>query len=374
MDGIRALAASYVVLFHAVLGFAGNDLSGRWRLLRGAFGFGHEAVAVFIVLSGYCLMLPVVRGDGYALRGTLGSFFRRRARRILPPYFATLALSLLAIALFPPLRHDGSGTIWDDSLPAFEPRALLAHLVLLHNWLPDLAYRINGPLWSVASEWQIYFFFPLLLLPLWRRGGSWLTLGGAALVGYAPLLIARAPSMAAIPWYLFLFTLGMAAAAQSFGSAATERPAARAPWGLLAAASWLGCAGFGLGAAKIWFQLKPLTDALVGAATALTLIYLAELTVRERAAAPARRHPLLSLLESRPALAVGHFSYSLYLTHLPVVALCYFAITGHGLSAASVALLTMAASLPTSLVVAYLFHLAFEQRFMVPAPTQSQAR
>ncbi|HVY25549.1 MAG TPA: acyltransferase [Polyangiaceae bacterium] len=374
MDGIRALAASYVVLFHAVLGFAGNDLSGRWRLLRGAFGFGHEAVAVFIVLSGYCLMLPVVGADGYSLRGTLGSFFRRRARRILPPYFATLALSLLAIALLPPLRRAGTGTIWDDSLPAFEPRALLAHLVLLHNWLPDLAYRINGPLWSVASEWQIYFFFPLLLLPLWRRGGPGLTLGVAVLVGYTPLLLVRAPSMAAIPWYLFLFTLGMIAASKSYGPAAAQGSAPRSPWGSLAAASWLGCAAFGLGAAKIWFQLKPLTDALVGGATAFTLIYLAELTARERTAAPARRHPLLWLLESRPALAVGHFSYSLYLTHLPVVALCYFAIAGHGLSASAVALLTMATSLPSSLLVAYLFHLVFERRFMVPAPTRSQAR
>ncbi|HEV8551621.1 MAG TPA: acyltransferase family protein, partial [Polyangiaceae bacterium] len=61
LDSLRALAALYVVAFHCVLGFAAKDLSGPWRILRRACAFGHEAVAIFIVLSGYCLMLPVIR-------------------------------------------------------------------------------------------------------------------------------------------------------------------------------------------------------------------------------------------------------------------------------------------------------------------------
>ncbi len=53
LDGIRALAAMYVVAFHAVIGFTRSKITGPWRLLRGLFVYGHEAVAIFIVLSGY---------------------------------------------------------------------------------------------------------------------------------------------------------------------------------------------------------------------------------------------------------------------------------------------------------------------------------
>src|SRR4051812_41118914 len=104
-------------MFHVVLGFA-RDQHGAWRVLRRAFGFGHEAVAIFIVLSGYCLMLPVARRGESQLKGGFGSYLGRRAFRILPPYFAALGLSLLLIASSATLRR-ASGTIWDDSLPAF---------------------------------------------------------------------------------------------------------------------------------------------------------------------------------------------------------------------------------------------------------------
>src|SRR4051812_16368916 len=110
LDGLRALAASYVVGFHAVLGFGGGELTGLWRGLRRAFAFGHEAVAVFIVLSGYCLMLPVIRNQQSPSTVALGAFVRRRAFRILPPYFAALAYSLLLMASLSVLRRPHTGT------------------------------------------------------------------------------------------------------------------------------------------------------------------------------------------------------------------------------------------------------------------------
>src|SRR5690349_12944865 len=79
LDGLRAVAAAYVVAFHAVIGFTGQGLSGPWRLMRRAFAFGHEAVAIFIVLSGYCLMLPVVRKDSAGLPIDFRRFIGRRA-------------------------------------------------------------------------------------------------------------------------------------------------------------------------------------------------------------------------------------------------------------------------------------------------------
>src|SRR5436853_35532 len=66
------------------------------RHLTGWLYFGHFGVVVFIVLSGFCLMLPVVRGDG-TLRGGIAAFFKRRTLRIVPPYYVAIGLSLLLI-------------------------------------------------------------------------------------------------------------------------------------------------------------------------------------------------------------------------------------------------------------------------------------
>lgn len=361
LDGLRALAAVYVVMFHAVLGFAGFQLTGRWRLFRGAMAFGHEAVAVFIVLSGYCLMLPVVHGQGRDPSTAFVAYLGRRARRILPPYFVALALTLGSIALVPALAQPHTGTIWDDSLPAFSSGPILAHVLLVHNWLPAFSYRINGPLWSVATEWQIYFFFPLLLVPLWRRFGISATFLLAAALGYAPLLLIPEAAMTAIPWYLALFTLGMAAAEANFSPAATALKS-RAFFGNVWASGvlWALCLAVGLGAPRLWFRFKPITDLLVGAATAALLVYLTE-RVKARSG---KANLLLSVLESRPAQLVGHFSYSLYLTHLPVVALVYFSLQPLALSAPALACSTLIGSLVASLVVAYPFHLLIERPFM----------
>jgi len=52
-------------------------------------------------LSGFCLAIAPAR-DGWHLRGTL-RFARRRAWRILPPYWAALVFSLAIAATVTPL-------------------------------------------------------------------------------------------------------------------------------------------------------------------------------------------------------------------------------------------------------------------------------
>ncbi|MEI9950393.1 MAG: hypothetical protein WDO74_15780 [Pseudomonadota bacterium] len=117
LDGLRAVAALYVVLFHAGLGFLDADrpLHGFARNLQRLFSLGHDAVAVFIVLG---LLFDAAGG---ARRGNAGA---RRAEitlavvlgDILPPYFAALFGSLLLIALAPVLETP-TKTIWADSFP-----------------------------------------------------------------------------------------------------------------------------------------------------------------------------------------------------------------------------------------------------------------
>src|SRR5215203_1884331 len=103
LDGLRGLAASYVVLHHAALLVPPSGLTGPATVARFLLRHGHYAVAVFIVLSGYCLMLPVARDPLGRLPGGTLAFFGRRARRILPPYYAALVLCWALIALVPEL-------------------------------------------------------------------------------------------------------------------------------------------------------------------------------------------------------------------------------------------------------------------------------
>ena len=96
LDGLRGLAALYVLLYHASLRAGVLAAAAPAQPVAKAIsvlhfcllGYGHLAVAVFIVLSGYCLMLPVARTEGAVLPGGALAFIQRRARRILPPYYA----------------------------------------------------------------------------------------------------------------------------------------------------------------------------------------------------------------------------------------------------------------------------------------------
>src|SRR3954449_12891497 len=71
IDGLRGLSAAYVVLFH-IEEFATSRFAGALPWWWGAsriLSFGDCAVGVFIVVSGYCLMLPVVADGRLQLRG-----------------------------------------------------------------------------------------------------------------------------------------------------------------------------------------------------------------------------------------------------------------------------------------------------------------
>lgn len=167
LDGIRALAALYVVLHHSFWETNETLHASHW-VSKGIylFAYGHNAVDVFIVLSGFCLALPVVRGDGHITSGTI-TFFWKRARRILPPYFAAFAFSLLLI--YTAIGHK-TGTHWDVSLPITR-EAIFTHLFLVQDLFSQSTYKVNLAFWSISVEWHIYFLFPLLIL-LRRRWGS----------------------------------------------------------------------------------------------------------------------------------------------------------------------------------------------------------
>lgn len=369
LDGLRGLAALYVVLHHAYYGLTSEmTLSHLAALLTYWLFLGRSAVDIFIVLSGYCLMMPVSRAGSDGLPSGLAEFFRRRARRILPPYYAAMALALVGIVALPAL-HDLShpDALWNEALPAFSPGVIVSHLLLIHNFDPGWHSKIDYPMWSVATEWQIYFLFPLLLLPVRRRLGTTAAVLAAFLVGLVPLALFFNRFSGVCPHFLGLFALGMAASDLNFSTRpGLARWRERLPWGGLAAA---------LGSALVlvslrhsdWFLFVAAKDIVVGAATACLLVFCTRHLTRalETDGLPSGHAPLvLRLMESRAAVGLGAFSYSLYLVHAPVLAVCQSVLRPLALSPTVSLALMLGVAVPLALLCSYVFHLAFERPFL----------
>jgi peptidoglycan/LPS O-acetylase OafA/YrhL len=361
LDGVRGLAALFVVVHHVYIEVVWkNDLPRGLISASRLLYYGQLAVAVFIVLSGYSLMLPVARSANGALPGGLGGYLRRRARRILPPYFAALALTLALIALVPAMRHP-TGFGWNMALPVSRG-AILSHLFLVHNLNPYWTTRLNPPMWSVATEWQIYFLFPLLLLPLARRVGIVSVAIVAYLAGAAMQWWAQGQLSFTAPWYVGLFACGMGAALVGFSAAPIYRAMRRR-----VSLSGVGLPLFiGLATLTIFLVHNRLAqDGLAGVATAALLIGCTQRCgIRTGAWGVA-----MGLLESRPVVWLGTISYSLYLIHFPLITLAHLGVR-HFFGPdpwRRLALLPPAVALIV-VPVTYVFHRIFERPFMAGSP------
>ena len=140
LDGLRALAATLVVLTHAAFltGFgATGGLLGR-LMSRGDFGVG-----IFFALSGFLLYRGLVAEDA-TRRLAVGAYALRRFARVFPAYW--VALAAVVILANPPLRD------W------------LLHAAGLQIYVADAWIAPLGQLWSVATEISFYAVLPLLVL------------------------------------------------------------------------------------------------------------------------------------------------------------------------------------------------------------------
>lgn len=319
--------------------------------------YGQAAVDIFIVLSGYCLMLPLMRSGGQ-LRDGLLKYLQRRARRILPPYYAAMVVSLTIIAFIPGMNRI-QGYRWDEALPAFHWDIIISHLMLVHNWKEEWRHSINPPMWSVATEWQIYFLFPLLLLPIWRRFGNVVTVVAAFVIGLIPHFAFRTGD-SACPWFLGLFALGMAAAAINASPPVPKRVLLR--WMIALGTACLAIFGVFVIFAEAWlWRHLYFMDALIGAATTCFLVF-----CTAHCYGPDQdKHPaVLQFLEKRSVVVLGTFSYSLYLMHFPILSILHSWIRPVDLAPTLKIGLLIAAGTPLCLLLCYGFHLLFERRFM----------
>ncbi|TFC05539.1 acyltransferase [Cryobacterium adonitolivorans] len=348
LDGIRGFSAIAVVLYHALL-FTGlsNEATRSLPLIDLIFGWGYLGVPVFIVLSGYVLMLPTLSND-FRLRGGMAKYLKRRARRVIPPYYAALLISILLIVVLP-VMQEPSGTQWDTKLPV-TVQSVVSHFLLVHNFSPDWIDAINGPLWSVAVEWQIYILFPLILLPLCRRNRTGLVVIGAVIISLSPVF--TGVGVWAHPWLIGIFAMGM------WSAQATMSPVKNRWAGPL----FLGFIALTLVAIVLTKQFDirsfGLIETCAGAAVAAGLVWTGQRAVR--GATPWFVKPF----QSRPMIRLGLFSYSIYLLHSPLLALANLLLLPLGLPLEVQWMVMTFAGVPVVVAVCYGFFFVVERRFL----------
>lgn len=164
LDGLRAVAASMIFFYHAW----GHAKFPHPAITLPALGevqldvvmvFLGQGVALFFVLSGFLLSIPFWQAMRDGSHVQLGPFFRRRFLRIFPAYLVVVIL----LAAFYDVAHPP----WQRLIQ------VVTHLLLVHNWAEATIYNVSTPLWSVATEFQLYLLLPLVMLILrsqLRRG------------------------------------------------------------------------------------------------------------------------------------------------------------------------------------------------------------
>ena len=141
LTGLRFVAALAVVMIHSIE-YSGGDVTE-------CSAFATNAVAFFFVLSGF--ILTYVYHERLAQVGVVKFYFARFAR-IWPLHVVCV---LVAIGV---RTYYGQRDLGPDGV-------LATHLAMIQSWLPyeDWAMYLNGPAWSISTEFGFYFAFPVLL-------------------------------------------------------------------------------------------------------------------------------------------------------------------------------------------------------------------
>ena len=346
---VRWLAALLVLLHHArlhTIGSYGSDVASADSIAVRAFffvtGLGHEAVIGFFVLSGVLIAGRFAHRPP-ATAADYGDYLLDRLTRI---WIVALPALLLSVAVAQASQqllggfYDGGG---ESCAPGLSD--LIGNLLFLHKlFVPTLCS--NGPYWSIQNEVWYYLALPAIFVAA-SAPVAWLR------VAVLAVLIAAVGALLLLDRWgahntLAYFPIWLAGALVATGWRCRVPPAL--------GAAFLVAALLVARASTDWHFL--LKDYLVGLAL-LTLL----LAVKGGRLPASWQAPGLVGLSRRFA----GFSYSLYLTHAPVIYLLRTLLEkvyGVGLPIRAVAPPALAIMLLESLValaVAWLFYLAFER-------------
>jgi peptidoglycan/LPS O-acetylase OafA/YrhL len=150
LDGVRACAILFVMVFH-INRITGDNLwsSSENPLASSVSTAGGTGVTLFFVLSGFLLFMPFAKALLFNTQWPLNRvFYLRRFLRIIPGYYVSLLL--LILFLHPEYLH----------------RDHLKDLLLFVTFFMDSSRatfrQLNGPFWTLATEWQFYMILPLI--------------------------------------------------------------------------------------------------------------------------------------------------------------------------------------------------------------------
>jgi peptidoglycan/LPS O-acetylase OafA/YrhL len=359
LDGLRALAASSIVVFHVWRYGAPGGTQFDLRFLDRLFIHLPLGVTLFFTLSGFLLYRPfaasMIRGED---RPGLGRYYRNRALRILPAYwaillFAGIVLGTTYVRVSPYVLETGS--------LLRQPGSFARDALLIQNYSRESFLTGIGPAWSLAIELIFYLVLPataivgfvLAARSTSRRGRLVAALGPPLLllaIGIAGKVVAtfvirgQGPGTPWIgDWHSLLersfflqadlFAWGMALAVLRI-----EFEDGRVH--LTNTVRWLLAGGtIVLGAGTILLRetgslgLYPY-DTLTALACAglLAIVVLPAQRPATSERRTAHRDPTLRALETRGVVWIGVISYSLFLLHEPLVRW----IESHGLTVGGV--------------------------------------
>jgi peptidoglycan/LPS O-acetylase OafA/YrhL len=254
-----------------------------------------QGVQLFFVLSGFILNYIYPGLDGASAKRR---FMIARFARIWPGHVAALAILLAGMPAIAIGNND-----WPH---------LLANIFMVQSWLltPDFIFSYNGPSWSIATEFGLYFFFLLLI----RNFDRTYPLKIAISIALAAIFMFFAgnsyATLVSPIMHLFGFTCGMSAASiwrrGLFSVPSNKAYATCIEIGAVAVFLGNGYAADYLATLMppnlgLWFQ-QFCFPSLAGAFLILIL---------------ANRAGLISaLLSTRPVVVLGEISYSIYLLHV----------------------------------------------------------
>lgn len=360
LDSLRGVAAFVVVLHHAFLALPHGGEDRGAILQRGIHAeagwlyatplrvlvAGPAAVILFFVLSGFVLTLSwnSSKPRGYP------TFAKSRAIRIWVPFAVAIALSaLLSLVLRNRPLEGGSdwlGFTWRTG-------ATLSNLVR-HLLMTGTAIDLDNPMWSLVHELRISLILPAMVFVA-RNAPRLLVCLCAFVSAVAALTI---PHLAAYGLLTSLVTTVTLAVCFSIGILlATDgtwvdlvsriRPAGKV-------ALWI-CVPLVLSVAENVMIVPGLHSVLLLLTSSVSAGILIALCITSK-----RADKILTL--SVPAY-LGRISYSLYLTHVIVIA-----AMAHALSGIVPLPLTLVLAVPASLVTADIFYRCVE------APSHHLAR
>jgi peptidoglycan/LPS O-acetylase OafA/YrhL len=301
LDGLRGLAVLGVLLFH-------GEIAG--------FGGGFLGVSIFFTLSGFLITSLLLVERDSKRRISLGRFWGRRARRILPAALVALA----GIAVF-------GLTVADAHQVQRLPADGISALTEVANWrfvLGDQSYAalFSAPspaqhFWSLAIEEQFYLVFPLLVtVLLFAASGSrrLLTIVVVSLAAISAGLAALLYSPGHDPSRVYYGTDTRAVellvgALLAVALAGRRRLEARS---VRIAVAAVGTVALVLVFAA-WTVVEQSDGVLYRGGLALHALLVAAVITAALVPGPVRR-----TLASPPFIALGLISYGVYLYHWPI--------------------------------------------------------